>query len=197
MVDAEYCFISVDIGSYGSASDSHVFQRSNFGRRLDQGQLNLPPNQPLPNDDTGPPMPFVFFADKAHTLFALTEHVQWPFGRRNLSIGKRIYNYWLTRVRRMVECAFSIMTNKCRILHRALDVNLSFCDSVIKACCILHNFVHQRDRVRFEDTLYECLLTSVNPTDVCGSYSGATGRDYFVKYFTSSRESIPWQYGKI
>jgi hypothetical protein len=32
VVDADYCFISVDIGSHGSASDSHVFQRSYFGK---------------------------------------------------------------------------------------------------------------------------------------------------------------------
>jgi len=89
VVDVEYCFTSVDIGSYGSASDSHVFERSNFGKKLNQGKLNIPPNQSLPNDDTGVPMPFIFVADEA---FALSDHVQRPFGRRNLTIEKKIYN---------------------------------------------------------------------------------------------------------
>jgi len=105
VVDAEYCFTSVDIGSYGSASDSHVFERSNFGKKLNQGKLNIPPNQPLPNDDTGVPMSFIFVADEA---FA-DDHIQRPFGRRNSTIEKKIYKYRLTRARRMVECAFGIM----------------------------------------------------------------------------------------
>lgn len=194
VVDAEYCFTSVDIGSYGSASDSHVFERSNFGKKLNQEKLNIPPNQPLPNDDTGVSMPFIFVADEA---FALSDHVQRPFGRRNLTIEKKIYNYRLTRARRMVECAFGIMSNKWRILHRALDVNLSFCDAIIQACCILHNYVRQRDGVRFEDTLYECPLTEMNPTNVRGNHIGTTTREYFMKYFTTPGGSIPWQYEKI
>lgn len=194
VVDADYCFTSIDIGSYGSASDSHIFQKSNFGQRLSQGQLNIPPDQTLPNDETGLPMPFVFVADEA---FALTDHVQRPFGRRNLSIDRKIYNYRLTRARRMVECTFGIMANKWRILHRALDVNLKFCDAIIQACCILHNFVRQRDGVRFEDMLYECSLTEISHTNVRGSHIGTTTRGYFVKYFTSPQGSIPWQYEKI
>lgn len=45
VVDADYCFISVDIGSYGSVSDSNVFQHSNFGLKLEMGQLHVPENR--------------------------------------------------------------------------------------------------------------------------------------------------------
>nr|CAI5868323.1 unnamed protein product [Callosobruchus analis] len=176
-----------------SASDSHVFQKSNFGQKLSAGQLNIPTSQRLPNDDNGPYMPFVFVADEA---FALAKHVQRPFGKRNLTVGKRIYNYRLTRAR-MVECAFGIMANKWRILHRALDVDLSFCDSIVKTCCILHNFVRERDGVSFEDTLYECPLLDMNATNMRGAHIGTTTREYFGKYFTSPQESVPWQYEKI
>ncbi|XP_055905518.1 uncharacterized protein LOC129941006 [Eupeodes corollae] len=194
VTDADYCFLSVDIGSQGSASDSHVFQRSNFGKKLNNAQLNLPPDQLLPNDKGGKCMPFVFVADEA---FALSDHIQRPFGRRNLSTDKKIYNYRLTRARRMVECSFGILSNKWRILHRPLDVHLSFCDNIIKACCILHNFVRKRDGIRYEDTLYECSLTKPNITNVRGSHDGSTARDYFVKYFNSPQGSVPWQYEKI
>jgi hypothetical protein len=38
VVDANYCFTCVDIGAFGRASDSHVFQKSNFGQKLEKGQ---------------------------------------------------------------------------------------------------------------------------------------------------------------
>lgn len=97
----------------------------------------------------------------------------------------------------MVECAFGIMANKWRILHRALDVELSFCDSIVKTCCILHNFVRERDGVIFEDTLYECPLMDMNATNMRGAHIGATTREYFANYFTSPQGSISWQYDKI
>lgn len=103
VVNAEYCFTSVDIGSYGSSSDSYVFERSNFGKKLNQGKLNIPPNQPLPNDGTGVPIPFIFVADEAYVL---TDHIQCPYERWNLTRENFFYNYRLTRARRMVECAF-------------------------------------------------------------------------------------------
>jgi hypothetical protein len=153
----------------------------------------LPDKQQLPNDN-GPSMPFVFVADEA---FALGEHMLRPYGRQNLNEVRKIFNYRLTRARRMVECAFGMMASKWRILHRPLDVNLSFCNSIIAACCVLHNYVRQRDGVNFEDTLYECPLQSINSTKVRSSRAGTTTRDYFAKYFISPQGSIPWQYENI
>ena len=85
-------------------------------------------------------MPFVFVGDEA---FALSEHVLQPYPNRNISVQQRIYNYRLTRARRIVECAFGILANKWRIFQTG--VTLQFCDSTVKACCILHNFVRRND----------------------------------------------------
>ena len=54
-----------------------------------------------------------------------------------------IYNYRLSRARRMVECAFGIVCNIWRIFHRAIDVCPVFCDVPVETCCILHNFVRE------------------------------------------------------
>lgn len=50
---------------------------------------------------------------------------------------------FLTRARRFVECAFGIMTNKWRIFHRPLDVSTDFATDIVKACCVLQNFIHK------------------------------------------------------
>jgi hypothetical protein len=95
VVDADYCFISVGIRSYVSASNSHVFQRSNFGRRLHESQLRVPEDQYLSND-IAPAMPFVLTEDEA---LPLSEHLLRPCGRQNLNFVERIFNYRLTRAK--------------------------------------------------------------------------------------------------
>jgi hypothetical protein len=61
----------------------------------------------------------------------------------------------------VVECAFGIVCNKWRIFHRVIDVCVDFCNVIVKTCCILHNFVCQRDGIQFQDTLYKCSLESI------------------------------------
>lgn len=70
-----------------------------------------------------------------------------------LTTTKKIFNYHLTCARRYVECTFGIFSNKWRIFHRALDVDVNFAVSIVKTCCLLHNFVHQRDSYKYVDTL--------------------------------------------
>lgn len=194
VVDADYCFITVDIGAYGSSSDSTVFRNSKFGKELSEGLLNIPSDQPLPGDDLGTLVPYVFVGDEA---FTLSKHMLRPFGNKNLTVAKRIYNYRHTRARRMVECAFGILASKWRIFLRPIDVKPTFCDYIVQACCTLHNFVRKRDGVAYEDTLYECPLTNSNPNNLRGQKEGTWSRNYFVKYFTSPEGSVPWQYHKI
>jgi len=77
-----------------------------------------------------------------HEAFALS-HVLRLYPSRNLDVARRIYNYRLSRARRMVDCAFGIVRNKWRIFHRAIHVCPYFWDVIVKTCCILHNFVRQ------------------------------------------------------
>ena len=155
--------------------------------------LDLPPAAKLQLDN-GRDMPFVIVADEA---IALSEHVLRPYPRRNLNHTKRIFNYRLTRARRMVECAFGILASKWRIFHRPLDVNITFCDSIVKACCVLHNFVRRRDGVTFEDTLYECPFEELSSTRLRGAGEAISIRDYFAQYFVSASGSVPWQDSKV
>jgi hypothetical protein len=49
LVDADYCFTVIDIGSYGSNSDGGIFSNSLLGQRqLAENQLNLPVPIDLP-----------------------------------------------------------------------------------------------------------------------------------------------------
>nr|CAI5864378.1 unnamed protein product [Callosobruchus analis] len=54
--------------------------------------------------------------------------------------------------RRVVECTFGILTNKCRIFHRAINFKPDFAVDIVKACVVLHNFVRERDGYEIEKT---------------------------------------------
>jgi hypothetical protein len=97
----------------------------------------------------------------------------------------------------MVEHAFGILANKWRNFHRPLDVTPHFCNCIVQASCILHNFVHLNNGFQLEDTLYESNSESILATGTRGNTKGKQVIDYFAKYFTSLHEAVPWQYHKV
>jgi len=96
VVDANYRFLVVDIDAYGKGSDSLVFQNSNFGKRLQRGELDVPPPSNIEGYN-GSAFHYVFLADGA---FPLCDRIMRPFGGHNLNINQRIFNYRLSRGRR-------------------------------------------------------------------------------------------------
>ena len=47
LVDAEYKFLWVDVGSSGSSSDAQIFNCSKLRRKTENGTLGLPPPEPF------------------------------------------------------------------------------------------------------------------------------------------------------
>jgi hypothetical protein len=72
LFDADYYFISTDVGAYGASSDCNIFKNYNFCKILEGNHLNIPGPRPLSNEDNGTPMPLVIVGDEA---FALSQHV--------------------------------------------------------------------------------------------------------------------------
>lgn len=190
--DAQYIFTAIDVGAYGREGDSTVFKDSNFYNRMKSGQLDMPEEQPLLSEDgteVGPKMPFVFLGDEA---FGLSRNVMRPYPQKTLTPQKRIYNYRHCRARRVVECSFGILSNKWRVLHSCILVHFEFATTIVKCCCVLHNFVRKRDGFIFEDSL-TCPMDSVNVQAVVGGRStGLDVRDNFCEYFNGPG-ALSWQ----
>jgi hypothetical protein len=68
VANAGYCFVSVEVGAYGSSSDSNVFKNWTFGKLFDSNKLNIPHLRVLPSDTEGLSMPFVHVGDEAFAL---------------------------------------------------------------------------------------------------------------------------------
>ncbi|KAK9674658.1 DDE superfamily endonuclease [Popillia japonica] len=191
--DSEYYFRFIDVGSYGKSADSQVFKNSELFRRIQENILNIPRAQPI--TASGQSLPFSFVGDEA---FALGNHIQRPYGGKSLTVKKRVYNYRLSRARRYIECSFGILTNKWRIFHRPLNVNAAFAADLIKACCVLHNFVRKRDGFRYEETLEIHGFEDINTIAPHTRHRTAMDvRDKFAEYFLSPEGAIAWQMSKI
>lgn len=103
--DAKYRFLMLGIGAEGRQSDGGVFRSSEIGIGFENGNMNLP--EPIQVEVNGPELPYVLVADEA---FALTSYMMRLFPRsKHLNVKKKIFNYRLSRARRVVESAFGLL----------------------------------------------------------------------------------------
>ncbi|KAF8785196.1 Protein ALP1-like like protein [Argiope bruennichi] len=107
LVDTRYCFSFVDTGCQGRISDGGVFNNSALLTKLKMGQLKLPHERKL--QPLGKNLLYVFLGDSA---FALSRHMMKPYpGNFEKRSTQRIFNYRLSRARRVVENVFGIMAS--------------------------------------------------------------------------------------
>ncbi|PIO25773.1 hypothetical protein AB205_0113670 [Aquarana catesbeiana] len=66
-----------------------------------------------------------------------------PFPMRNLTPEQRIYNYRLSRARRVVENAFGILSSRFRLFLKAINLAEYKLNHVVLCCCILHNYLRR------------------------------------------------------
>jgi len=83
-------------------------------------------------------LPYFVVADEA---FQLHKNVIRPYSGRCLSDDKSIFNYRLSRARRIIENTFSILVSRWRIFRRPICAYPSTVDRIVIACVILHNFL--------------------------------------------------------
>ncbi|KAH7955342.1 hypothetical protein HPB52_000377 [Rhipicephalus sanguineus] len=136
VVDSECKYVLVDVGVEGRQSDGGIFKESEFGRDLTDGCLDIPLLGSLPGTSTN--VPYVFVGDEA---FQLRKDFMRPYPAKQLDDCKRIFNYRLSRASRCAENAFGISAARWRILFRTINLHPKNLDFVVKAACVLHNFL--------------------------------------------------------
>ncbi|XP_039280642.1 protein ANTAGONIST OF LIKE HETEROCHROMATIN PROTEIN 1-like [Nilaparvata lugens] len=147
LVDTKYSFMYVDVGCKGRISDGGIFSNSTLYNKLRQEQLNLPPPCNLPGRNK--PMPHVILADDA---FALDINVMKPYaGKHNLGSKERVFNYRLSRARRIVENVFGMMSSIFRVLRKPMLLDNEKAQIITLTCVHLHNFLIKS---RTSSTLY-------------------------------------------
>ena len=139
LVDAQYRFIYVDVGVNGRVSDGGVFSRCSLNKAIESNSLHIPQHRPLPGTEI--PCPFHIIADEA---FPLRNNIMKPFPFRNMSKEQRVYNYRISRGRRVVENAFGILSQRFRCLVTNMLLPPDVSENVVLATCALHNYLIAR-----------------------------------------------------
>ncbi|KAH7966183.1 hypothetical protein HPB49_014195 [Dermacentor silvarum] len=150
--DAHYRgeFLHIEMGNCGSESDGGIFSRSKQKSNILGGHLHLPPVRLVGSEG---PLPYYFVGDEA---FPLTEYVIRPYLRRGLNetgthsaeaYERRVFNYRLSRARRIIENAFGILVQRWRILRRPFKAKEANINRYVGACIVLHNFLLKESAV--------------------------------------------------
>ncbi|RVE43036.1 hypothetical protein evm_012307 [Chilo suppressalis] len=195
VADAKYRFVIVDVGAYGRNSDGGILDHSKLGLKLQNDTLNIPQNVSLRGITEE--LPYVFVADEA---FPLTKNIMRPYPANQLAnIEKRVFNYRLSRARRIVESAFGILQSRFEIFQRRMQVQAKYIDNIILACCSLHNYIINNATTELPNPLQESdILEGSVDNNVVGDddiimCEGMVVRDQFKQYFNSEHGSVSWQ----
>lgn len=141
LVDAHYCFLYADVGCQGRISDGGVYKNTSLYQKIVSNELPLPPDAPLRGRRL--PMPYVLVADDA---FPLTNRLLKPFpGCHPKGSEQRIFNYRLSRARRIVENAFGIMVSVFRVFRSPMMLQPDNVATITMTCVLLHNFLRKSD----------------------------------------------------
>nr|CAI5845958.1 unnamed protein product [Callosobruchus analis] len=197
IVNANYKFIYAYVGSQGRMSDGGVFQRTSFCRSLLNNALNIP--KPIPLKSMHLEVPYVLVADVL------------------VGSPRRIYNYRLSRARRIVENAFGLLSAIFRIFRKPIAVKPDTTEALVFTCIHLHNFLrrHAVSRKRYSPSgtfdIENVDTGEITPGSWRRDTAGDTGmislkkvprkagndakliREEFMNYFMSPEGSVSWQ----
>ncbi|XP_048247699.1 putative nuclease HARBI1 [Haliotis rufescens] len=87
-------------------------------------------------------IPYYIIADDA---FAMQSWLMKLFPHRALAHDELVFNYRLSRARRVVENAFGILANRFRCLLRTLQVQVDTASLIVRTCVVLHNYLRERN----------------------------------------------------
>lgn len=206
LVDANYNFLYVNVGSKGRISDGGVFKNTTLYRKLENKELNVPEEDIL-QVPCVTKVPYFILADKA---FALNEYTMKPFeGCPESGSKERIFNYRLSRARRVVENSFGILSAIFRVLRKPMLLEPHTATKVVLANIYLYNYIRKNvSNINIPPELFDRELENgefipgqwrndvgLEPLAAIprrGSTNAKAIRSYLATHFITN-DSIAWQ----
>lgn len=132
LVGANYKFIVLDVGSYGKEGDSSIFNKSALGKKILLHSQCFFPSV----------LPHIIVGDEA---FRLHKNIIKPLNKATAASdrSKALFNYILSRARRVNENAFGLLSQVFRVFYTHISIKLEVCHDMIMAACCLHNLLRE------------------------------------------------------
>ncbi|XP_017478775.1 PREDICTED: uncharacterized protein LOC108368434 [Rhagoletis zephyria] len=128
-------FTYINIGSTGRNNDSYIFEKSTLKRFHETADIFTQNSKFI----GGINVPVLLIGDSA---FRLSRYMMKPFPYSpNQPSIEKTFNYQLSRCRRLIENAFGQLKARFRKIGRGLQVAPKNINTIIRTCCILHNFL--------------------------------------------------------
>lgn len=155
------------------------------------------------------PMPYCIVADDA---FPIKTYIMKPYSYRNLDLPTRVYNYRLSRSRRIIENVFGICAARFRVLRKPIEVQPDRATNIVLSVCALHNFLITRKTIYATEQDFD---REINGKFIKGNWrseingelnriavqnigrtpiSANEVRNEFRDYFISDAGAVHWQY---
>ena len=138
MIGPEYEFLFADVGMNSRISDGGNWFQIPLKLALESGSLNLPDPTPLPGRSAS--VPYVCTGDDA---FPLSSFLMKPYPQKGLTKEKRVFNYRLSRMRRISENGFGILANRWRVFRRPFPFEPEKVKFIVLATITLHNWLQK------------------------------------------------------
>lgn len=182
--DANCKFICIETMD-GKQSDGGTFRNSQLFKLMEKKKLNIPDDKFLPNSNIK--APFVLIGDEAYPLL---KNLMKPYARNNLNEANELFNTRLSRARKTVEFSFGILTMKWRVLCKAIETHPDTVDLIIKAVCILHNTIIDREHIINDiegETAKHTVLLDIQASrrNNRATSEAASVRNAFTEYFVN------------
>ena len=124
-----------------------------------------------------------------------------PYPGSDLNDAKRIYNYRLSRARRISENAFGILANRWRMYHRKLSLPPENVDCAVEATIVLHNMLcgelevsaHWADAETMTTDIHDGVLRPFMREGHRPRDAAIEVREQFKNCFISPAGAVTWQ----
>ncbi|KAJ8935661.1 hypothetical protein NQ314_012710 [Rhamnusium bicolor] len=128
-----------------------------------------------------------------------------PFPKRQVmnNYENKVFNYRLSRARQTVECAFGILAARFRVYRRPFECKVDTVDHIVKATCVLHNFLSRKHNITEDDdendqhNSFDTQLISLAANRTRSANEAFLIRENFKKYFNSQLGSVSWQQSAV
>ena len=153
----------------------------------------------------GSALPHCIVADEAFPL-RMDLMRPYPCGKKKnrLAYDKSIFNYRLSRARRIVENAFSILAQRFRVFDRRIHMDDHNVIKIVNATCVLHNYLctarmdvaNVMGRLNPDGAPYlqpQAMLRELQNQGYHSTDAAHRVRRIYKDYFNSEVGAVPWQ----